>query len=183
MMAAPPRFGVVGWKNAGKTVMTARLVGELTRRGYRVATIKRAHGAFDIDHEGTDTHAHRLAGASEVAIVSQKRWALMHENEGDEPEATLDSIVDRLSPCDLVLIEGFKAQPHPKLEMRLADNATAPLLADRDMTVVALAFDTVPDDAAAFAHPVFQRDQIGAIAQLIETRCGLTAPTRRPAAR
>ena len=183
MHAAPPRFGIVGWKDTGKTTMTARLVQELTRRGRRVATVKRAHAGFDIDEAGTDSHAHRMAGAFEVAIVSPRRWALMHENAGDEPEATLDDIIARLSPCDIVLIEGFKAAPHPKIEMRHGARAGAPLLAAADPAVVALAFDKVPPDAAGFGRPVFQRNQTGAIAQLVEEVCGLSVMPARGAVR
>ena len=183
MRQAPPRFGIVGWKDTGKTTMTARLVQELTRRGRRVATVKHAHATFDIDQVGTDSHAHRAAGAFEVAIVSPRRWALMHENAGDEPEATLDEMTARLSPCDIVLIEGFKAAAHPKIEMRRGTRAGAPLLAATDPAIVALAFDEVPPDAAGFGRPLFQRDQTGAIAQLVEAVCGLSAMPDRGAAR
>lgn len=183
MRAAPPRFGIVGWKDTGKTTMTASLVQELVRRGYRVATVKRAHAEFDIDHAGTDSHAHRMAGAGEVAIVSRNRWALMHENGGHEAEATLAEIIERLSPCDLVLVEGFKAERHPKIEMRHAAASDAPMLATGDAAIVALAFDEVPADAAQYGRPVFQRDQVGAIAQLVEEVCGLAGPARRSATR
>lgn len=181
MHATPPRFGVVGWKDSGKTAMAARLVQELVRRGYRVATVKRAHTGFDIDRAGTDSHAHRMAGAAEVAIVSSSRWALMHENDHDEAEATLDEIVEHLSPCDLVLVEGFKTESHPKIEMRHAARPDAPMLAADDPAIVALAFDEVPSDATRFGRPVFQRDQIGAIAQLVEETCRLSARARTTA--
>ena len=181
MHDAPPRFGVVGWKNSGKTTMTAHLVQELTRRGYRVATVKRAHAGFDIDKAGTDSHTHRMAGAAEVAIVSPRRWALMHENGPNEPETTLDAITPRLSPCDLVLVEGFKGAPHPKIEMRLKAHNDEPLLATTDQAIVALAFDDVPAEATGLGRPVFQRDQTAAIAQLIEEVCGLSPLTRRRA--
>jgi len=183
MRTAPPRFGIVGWKDTGKTTMTARLVQELVRRGYRVATVKRAHSAFDIDRAGTDSHTHRTAGAAEVAIISRNRWALMHENESGENEATLDEIVERLSPCDVVLVEGFKAECHPKVEMRHAANPAAPMLADDDPAIVALVFDEVPHEATRFGRPVFQRDQVGAIAQLVEEACELAGHARRTATR
>lgn len=179
MRDAPPRFGIVGWKDTGKTTMTARLVQELGRRGYVVATVKRAHGGFDIDKSGTDSHIHRMAGAREVAIVSGQRWALMHENGDGEPEAPLNDIVARLSPCDLVLVEGYKTENHPKIEMRHARQAE-PLLAEKDPAIVALAFDDVPADAIALGRPAFQRDQTAAIAQLVEEVCGLPRmPDRR----
>ena len=98
-------FGITGWKNSGKTTLAERLVTELTSRGWRVSTIKHAHHAFDIDKEGTDSFRHRAAGASEVAIVAGSRWALMHELRGEE-EPSLDEIVARLAPCDIVLVEG-----------------------------------------------------------------------------
>lgn len=183
MRATPPRFGIAGWKNSGKTTMTASLAQALTELGYRVATIKHAHENFDIDQPGTDSHAHRLAGASEVALVSPRRWALMHENDADEPEATLDDIIDRLSPCDVVLIEGFKAEHHPKIEMRLAAQSDRPALADADPAVIAIAYDVVPEDVSRIGHPVFQRDQISAIAHLVMEVCDLDGESLRRAAR
>ncbi len=95
--------GLTGWKNSGKTTLTAALVGELTRRGLRVSTVKHAHDDADVDHAGTDTMAHRLAGAGEVALVTARRWALMHECR-DDAEPALDDIIARLSPCDIVLV-------------------------------------------------------------------------------
>ena len=112
-----PRFGIVGRKNAGKTTLVARLVAELTGRGLRVATVKHAHHSLEVDREGTDSWKHREAGASEVALVGPNRWAIMAELRG-APEPGLDDIVSRLSPCDIVLIEGFKGGGHPKLEVR-----------------------------------------------------------------
>lgn len=183
MRLAPPRFGIAGWKNSGKTTMTAALTQKLTERGYRVATIKRAHAGFDIDRPGTDSHAHRQAGASEVAIVSPKRWALMHENAADEDETTLDDIIDRLSPCDVVLIEGFKTASHPKIEMRVSDRPDHAPLADADQAVVAIAYDVLPDDVTHLGHPVFQRDQTNAIAHLVMEVCDLDGASLRRTAR
>ncbi|MBO3703648.1 MAG: molybdopterin-guanine dinucleotide biosynthesis protein B, partial [Candidatus Accumulibacter sp.] len=94
-------FGVAGWKNSGKTTMTERLVAELSGRGWTIATVKHAHHDADVDHEGTDSYRHRRAGAREVALVTGRRWALMHELR-DEPEPSLADILERLSPCDLV---------------------------------------------------------------------------------
>ena len=110
-----PVFGITGWKNSGKTTLVVRLVEEFTARGFRVSTVKHAHHAFDIDREGTDSHRHRVAGASEVALVSGRRWALMHELRDDD-EPALGEILARLSPCDLVLIEGYKREAHAKIE-------------------------------------------------------------------
>jgi len=182
MVTAPPRFGIVGWKNTGKTTMTANLTRELVGRGYRVATVKRAHGAFDIDRPGTDSNTHRQAGAQEVAIVSSARWALIHENRADEPELPLDDIVARLSPCDIVLVEGFKAAPHPKIELRANQEKERPALADTDSAIVAIASDDMPEDAAPGGPPVFRRDQTKAIATLVEQVCGLSAGTERRSA-
>ena len=102
-------WGVTGWKNSGKTGLMERLVTEFTARGYSVSTVKHAHHAFDVDHEGKDSHRHRLAGATEVLLSSRKRWALMHENRGED-EASLDELLARLSPVDLVLVEDFKRE-------------------------------------------------------------------------
>ncbi len=113
-------IGITGWKNSGKTTLTERLVAEFSRRGLKVATVKHAHHEFDVDQPGTDSFRHRKAGAAEVAIVSSRRWVLMHELlEEDEP--ALADILARLSPCDIVLIEGYKREPHPKIECRRAE--------------------------------------------------------------
>lgn len=106
-------FGITGWKNSGKTTLTERLVQELTRRGYQISTVKHAHHNFDIDHVGKDSWRHRKAGAAEVAVVSSARYAIMHENLG-EAEPSLEAIVGKLAPCDLVLIEGYKRRSHKK---------------------------------------------------------------------
>ena len=115
-------FGITGWKNSGKTGLTVRVVEELTRRGWRISTIKHAHHAFDIDHEGTDSFRHRGAGATEVAIVSSNRWALMHELRSEE-EPSMESVLARLEPCDLVIIEGYKREGHAKIEARRRDGS------------------------------------------------------------
>ena len=98
-------FGITGWKNSGKTTLTERLVREFVARGRKISTVKHAHHGFDIDREGTDSFRHREAGAGEVAIVSGRRWALMHEL-ADEEEPALGDILARLAPCDIVLVEG-----------------------------------------------------------------------------
>lgn len=168
-MTLQPVFGITGWKNSGKTQLVSRLVGEFTRRGLKVSTIKHAHHAFDIDHEGTDTFRHREAGASEVAIVSSRRWALMHELTGeDEPQ--LDDVISRLSPCDLVLIEGYKREGHPKIEVRRRESADHRPLASDDPTILAIASD---HDAAGEGLPVFDLDDVKAIADFIQDRLNL----------
>ncbi len=163
-------FGFTGWKNSGKTGLTVRVVEELTRRGWRVSTIKHAHHAFDIDKEGTDSYRHRQAGATEVAIVSGNRWALMHELR-DEAEPDFNAVVARLSPCDLVIIEGYKAERHPKIETRRRDARDQSSLAASDPTIVAIASDFPIDDARV---PVFDLDDTNAIADFVENTTGLS---------
>lgn len=171
-------FGLAGWKNSGKTTMTERLVAELTRRGWTIATVKHAHHDADIDHEGTDSFRHRRAGAREVALVTGRRWALMHEL-GDEPEPSLTEILARLSPCDLVLVEGYKREAHAKLELRRKGTKEEAPLAPGDSSIVAIAADVPVLEAGI---PVFHLDDIGAIADFIERATGLVSPTAPPAA-
>ncbi|MFK4823905.1 molybdopterin-guanine dinucleotide biosynthesis protein B [Paenochrobactrum sp. BZR 588] len=170
---ATPVFGITGWKNAGKTTMTERLVIELTRRGWRVSTIKHAHHDFDIDIEGTDSWRHRKAGAGEVAVVSAKRFAIIHENNNG-PEPSLDDILARLSPTDLVLVEGYKQGSHPKLEVIRHESQNRMPIYHDNKTVIALASDI---DASKFENKAtrsfFSIDDITAIADFIEAFCGL----------
>ena len=166
-------FGVTGWKNSGKTTLMVRLVAELTRRGWRVSTVKHAHHSFDVDRQGTDSRRHREAGASEVAIVSGHRWALMHELRGED-EPPLDEVLDRLSPCDLVLIEGYKTAPHRKIEARrMAAGDTSPLTASHP-NIVAIAAD---HPVSGETVDVFDLDDIDAIAGFIERIVGLSEST------
>lgn len=165
----PPVFGITGWKNSGKTTLTCKLVVELTRRGFRIATVKHAHHLFDIDHEGTDSHRHRQAGAAEVAIVSGRRWAIMHEL-GDADEPSLHDILARLSPCDLVLIEGYKRENHPKIEVRRLAALDRTPLVDGDPSICAIAADHPVPDAGV---TVFELDDIGGIADMIALKTGL----------
>ena len=155
-------FGVTGWKNAGKTTLTERLVAEFVRRGWRVATVKHAHHTVDIDHPGTDSFRHRAAGATEVALVGGQRYAIMRE----QAEPSLAEVLARLAPADLVLIEGYKREPHPKIEVRAGD---VPSLAANDPAIVAIAADTPPAETGL---PWFRRDDIAAIADLIASRRG-----------
>ncbi len=161
-------IGIAGWKNSGKTTLTVGLVAELTRRGWRVSTVKRAHHDADIDHEGTDSFRHRQAGAGEVILTTGRRWALMHELR-DEEEPSLDALLARLAPCDLVVVEGFKVGDHPKIETRrrnARDHTPLPASAN----VVAIAADHPVEGAAV---PVFALDAIAAIADFVETALGL----------
>ncbi|MCA3561366.1 MAG: molybdopterin-guanine dinucleotide biosynthesis protein B [Aestuariivirga sp.] len=156
-------IGVAGFKNAGKTTLVEKLVTELTRRGHRVSTVKHAHHEFDIDHEGRDSFRHRKAGACEVAVVSRHRWAIIHELR-EETDPTLDEILAKLAPCDLVIVEGYKRDTHDKIEVRNLDLAH-PKLAGDDPTVVAVAANGAIPDAPV---PVFGRDDVTALAGFIE---------------
>lgn len=156
-------LGITGWKNSGKTTLTERLVAELTQRGLKISTIKHAHHSFDIDKEGTDSYRHRRAGAGEVAIVSGNRWALMHELRGED-EPRLEAILARLAPCDLVLIEGYKREAHPKIETRRLDAKDSAPLTAGDNNIVAVAADHA---VVGETVPVFDLDDICGIADFV----------------
>jgi molybdopterin-guanine dinucleotide biosynthesis protein B len=162
-------FGVTGWKNSGKTTLVAALVSELTRRGHAVATVKHAHHAFDIDKEGTDSFRHRQAGAREVAIVSDRRWALMHELR-EEEEPRLEDILARLSPADIVLVEGYKRDTHKKIEARRTEARNREPLAPDDPDIIAIASDHPVEGERL---PVFDIGDIAGMADLIERTVGL----------
>jgi molybdopterin-guanine dinucleotide biosynthesis adapter protein len=161
-MKSTPAFGISGWKNSGKTGLTVRLVEELTARGYRVSTIKHAHHDFDIDKPGADSFRHRAAGAREVAIVSGTRFAIMHELK-DEPEPALSEILARISPCDLVLVEGYKREKIPKIELRRSEAKSREPLAPNDPHIVAIAADHPVETTL----PVFDLNDAAAIADFI----------------
>jgi molybdopterin-guanine dinucleotide biosynthesis protein B len=162
-----PVIGVVGWKNAGKTTLVERLVAELVRRGWRVATVKHAHHDAEIDQPGRDSWRHRAAGAREVALVTGRRWAIMHE--APEAEPTLDEVIARLAPTDLVLVEGFKREPHPKIEVRAAADMAGEGIAAGDPHVVAIAADQAPADSRL---PWFRRDDAAGLADFIAAKIG-----------
>ncbi|MDZ5697777.1 molybdopterin-guanine dinucleotide biosynthesis protein B [Chelativorans sp. M5D2P16] len=162
-------FGVTGWKNSGKTTLTERLVAAFAERGLKVATVKHAHHAFDVDQPGTDSFRHRAAGAREVAIVSSLRWALMHELK-DEAEPTLADILSRLSPSDLVLVEGFKRHSHPKIECRRGEARDQAPLAGNVPAIVAVASDAPTADGGL---PSFDLDDIEGIADFIVAHLNL----------
>ena len=133
-------FGFAGWSGSGKTTLIEQVVPRFVRSGLKVSLIKHAHHRFDVDHPGKDSFRHRAAGCSEVLVASEERWALMHEMRG-EAEATVEEQIRRMSPCDLLLIEGYKHYPLPKLEIYRAANGK-PLLHPEDEHIVALATDT-----------------------------------------
>lgn len=160
-------FGVVGWKNAGKTGLMERLVTEITGRGISVSTVKHAHHTFDVDHAGKDSHRHRLAGATEVLLASRNRFALMHELR-DEDEPSLETLLGKLAPVDLVLIEGYKRDAHPKVEAHRAETGN-PLIALDDPSIKAVASDI----EIALDRPVFDLNDTVAVADFILEQVGL----------
>ena len=165
-------FGLAGWSGSGKTTLVVRLLPELVRRGISVSTIKHAHHAFDIDHPGKDSFRHREAGATEVLIGSANRWALMHELRG-APEPTLAHLLKRMSEVDLVIVEGFKRDHHPKLEIH-RPSIGKPLLQPGDPDIVAVASDQRPEGITV---PLLALDDTGAIADFIIRHLGLRGAT------
>ena len=172
--ATPPVIGIAGWKKSGKTTLTVRLIEELTRRGHKVASLKHAHHDFQIDDAETDSARHRRAGAGEVAVVSARRWAIVHELD-DAAEPDFAEVVSWLSPCDIVLVEGYKSAPIPKVEARRLASHTRRPLADEDPMVIAIAADHAVDGKGL---PVFSLDDIPAIADLIIARVGPLSRSR-----
>lgn len=156
-------IGLAGWSGAGKTTLLRRLIPFLVGRGLRVSTVKHAHHNFDVDQPGKDSWEHRQAGAQEVVVASAQRWALMHELRGGA-EPDLAELLARLSPVDLVLVEGFKRGGQPKLEVFRAANGK-PMMHPDDPSIVAVASDEpVPD----LALPWLQLDDIPAIAEAVQ---------------
>lgn len=175
-MTRPKIFGIAGWKNSGKTGLAVRLVTELVARGYSVSTIKHAHHDFDIDKVGADSYRHRQAGAHEVTIVSGTRYAIMHELRG-APEPSFEDILSRLAPCDLVIIEGYKREPIPKIEARRLEAANRIPLAPEDPHIAAIAADHPVTDSTL---PVFDLDDTAAIADFVVAITGLHEPRLSP---
>jgi len=161
-------FGLAGWSGSGKTSLIIRLLPTLNRRGLKVSTIKHAHHRFDVDKPGKDSWRHREAGATEVLISSRNRWALMHENKTDS-EARLDDLIARLSPVDLVLVEGFKNEPHDKLEVYRAELGK-PLIQPEDSNIVAVASDSTLDSLTV---PCLDLNDTDAIVRYILDHCQL----------
>jgi molybdopterin-guanine dinucleotide biosynthesis protein B len=155
-------IGLAGWSGSGKTTLVTKLIPRLLARGVKVSTLKHAHHGFDLDQPGQDSFMHRTAGATEVIISSAKRWAILHELRED-PEWDLGALVAKMSPVDLVLVEGFKRDAFPKLEIHRAENGK-PLLQPEDPHIVAIAADTVLPQAKV---PVVDLNDIEAIADLL----------------
>lgn len=157
-------FGFAGYSGSGKTTLIENVIPLLISAGLRVSLVKHAHHAFDIDQPGKDSYRHRQAGASEVMLTSAKRWVLMHES-GEAPEPELPEQLRRMSPCDIVLVEGFKNQPMPKLEIHRREHG-APLLHTTDRHIVGIATDERLDTDL----PQFALDDYQAIAEFVRAR-------------
>jgi molybdopterin-guanine dinucleotide biosynthesis protein MobB len=165
-------YGVIGWKNSGKTGLMERLITALRAQGYSVSSIKHAHHAFDIDQPGKDSFRHRHAGAGEVLLASRHRWVLMHENAPDQ-EPLLAELLARLAPVDIVLVEGYKRDNHPKIEAHRTATGQ-PLIAPDDHTVRAVASDTVIRlREMGWQGPAFDLDDADALAKFILSDLGL----------
>jgi len=156
-------IGLAGWSGSGKTTLVTRVIPVLVRRGLKIATVKHAHHDFDTDQPGKDSWLHRRAGASEVAIVSSRRWAIVHEL-ADEPEPPLAEMLPRLSPVDLVIVEGFKRYRLPKLEVYRAV-VGKPLLQPDDDCIVAIASDAALPQAQV---PLLMLDDVDGIANVLQ---------------
>ena len=157
-------FGFAGWSGSGKTTLIEQVIPRLVARGLTVSLIKHAHHSFDLDQPGKDSHRHRNAGCSEVLVTSGVRWALLRELRG-EAELTLPQALARLSPCDLALIEGYKAYPIPKLEI-WRESVGKPLLHPQDPHIAAIATDH-PESFAGGRIPAFALDALDEIATFI----------------
>jgi molybdopterin-guanine dinucleotide biosynthesis protein MobB len=158
-------IGLAGWSGSGKTTLITKLIPRLIARGVTVSTLKHAHHGFDLDQPGKDSFFHRAAGATEVIISSAKRWAILHELR-EEPEWNLRALVAKMSPVDLVLVEGFKRDAFPKLEIHRAANGKS-LIHPEDPHVVAIASDVALPQAKV---PVIDLNDIEAVADLLLER-------------
>jgi molybdopterin-guanine dinucleotide biosynthesis adapter protein len=165
IMTSTRVLGIVGWSGSGKTTLIIRLIPVLIARGIRVATLKHAHHKFDVDQPGKDSYEHRKAGACEVIVSSARRWVQMHE-VGDGAEATLLELLAKVSPCDLILVEGFKTERHPKLEVFRQATGNPPLH-PVDASIVAIAGDRQFPDAGI---PVVDLNDIAVVADLVLDR-------------
>ena len=157
-------IGLAGWSGAGKTTLLAKVIPRIVARGLKVSTVKHAHHSFDLDQPGKDSHTHRMAAATEVLVGSASRWALVHELRG-APEASLGDLLQKLSPVDLVIVEGFKREAHPKLEVYRAA-VGKPLLYPDDPHIVAVASDK---DLPAARVAVVGLDDIDGIVDIVLT--------------
>ena len=155
-------IGVAGWSGSGKTTLLAKVIPRIVARGLKVSTLKHAHHGFDVDQPGKDSHTHRMVGATEVLVGSANRWALVHELRG-QAEPGLAALLAKLSPVDLVLVEGYKRESHPKLEVYRAAIGK-PLLHPDDPAIIAVASD---EPLPAARVPVVDLDDVERIADLL----------------
>ena len=173
-MTSPAVIGVTGWSGSGKTALIVRLIPELAARGFKVATVKHAHHAFDIDTPGKDSFEHRAAGAAEVVVSSAKRWAIMHENR-DEAEPALEDLLVRLSPVDIVLVEGFKNEAHTKIEVHRPATGSD-LICTTNRSIVAVAADApLAEGMPVRDITVLDLNDTAAIADFVIGNCGLAS--------
>lgn len=155
-------FGIVGWSGSGKTELLVKLLPELRRRGFKVSTMKHTHHNFDLDKPGKDSYRHREAGAEEVMVASGGRWALVHELR-DEPEPDMDYLIEQMNPVDLLLIEGFKRNKHPKMEVSRPATGKS-LIAPEDDSIVAVASDV---EIVGLSVPFIDLDDVSAVADFV----------------
>ncbi len=155
-------IGLAGWSGSGKTTLITKVLPVLIRRGLKISTLKHAHHGFDLDQPGKDSFMHRAAGASEVIISSAKRWAVLHELR-EEPEWDMPALLKKIAPVDLVLVEGYKRESFPKIEIYRAANGK-PLLHSEDKFIVAVASDTQLPDVTL---PVIDLNDIEAVADAL----------------
>ena len=155
-------IGLAGWSGSGKTTLLTKVIPRIVARGLKVSTVKHAHHSFEMDRPGKDSHTHRMAGATEVLVGSANRWAVVHELRG-EGEPTLPALLRKASPVDLVLVEGYKGESHPKLEVYRAANGK-PLLHPGDPAIVAVASDT---PLSGTRIPVLDLDDIEGITDIL----------------
>ena len=163
-------IGIAGWSGSGKTTLVVALLPCLIAQGLRVSTLKHAHHGFDLDKPGKDSHRHREAGATEVLVSSAKRWAMFHELRG-EPEPDLDQLMARMAPVDLLIVEGFKEYPYPKIEVH-RPSVGKPLLQLDDPNIIAVASDA---PLGGLTVPVLDLADADGIANFIITHCRLKA--------
>jgi molybdopterin-guanine dinucleotide biosynthesis adapter protein len=154
-------IGLAGWSGAGKTTLLARVIPHFRAQGLRVSVVKHAHHSFDVDVPGKDSWVHRQSGAEEVLVSSVNRWALMHELRGG-PEPRLPELLKKMSPVDLVVVEGFKSEPHRKIEVYRKANGKAPLFPD-DPAIAGIATDATVETTLPVAH----LDDIPAVAAMM----------------
>ena len=166
-------FGFAGWSGSGKTTLIEQVIPCLIARGLTVSLVKHAHHAFDVDYPGKDSYRHREAGCSEVLVTSSRRWALVHELRG-APELTLAETLERLSPCDLVLIEGYKRSRLPKLEIHRSALGK-PWLHPHDPHIIAIASDAPPGPSAG-TRPIFGLDDCDTIATFVAANARIARP-------